>query len=86
MKDLDGLNGLTSVGNLFVFHNEELTGINLINLASITYQLDVKGNRVLTDFCGIQAVIENDFTGIYNVNDNAYNPTQEDILEGKCSQ
>ena len=70
---LNGLNNLTNVG-------EEI----IIGTDSIFLQL----NEQLTDFCALQNLFTN---GTYNpeevyIENNAYNPTIQDIIDGNCSQ
>jgi len=55
--------------------------------------LSISDNDMLSDLCGITTIVEaNDdtnvfggITGRYFVGGNAYNPTQQDILNGDCS-
>ncbi len=44
-------------------------------------------NDQLKDYCAITNLINSDgLAGEYNVQNNAYNPTIEDIKAGRCSQ
>ena len=47
----------------------------------------IKNNRLLTDFCGISTEVSNNNTSsfIYDVRDNAFNPSRYDLSIGNCS-
>lgn len=87
--ELAGLNNLTSInGKLRIEYNDSLLNLDeLGNLTSITDELRIRYNSILTNFCGISNLINNGtLSGNYVVNNNAYNPTQQDIIDGNCSQ
>ena len=44
------------------------------------------GNENLTDFCGIFNLVNNGLFNYVNVFNNAFNPTNQDIIDGNCSQ
>jgi hypothetical protein len=44
------------------------------------------GNENLTDFCGIFNLVNNGLFNDVNVFNNAFNPTNQDIIDGNCSQ
>jgi len=84
-----GLENLSSVGNyVFINYNE-----NLIDLEGLTKlrsnggkpDLSIWNNVKLKDFCAIKPLL-NDFTGIFSVTGNLYNPTRQNIVDGNCSQ
>jgi len=84
-----GLENLSSVGNyVFINYNE-----NLIDLEGLTKlrsnggkpDLSIWNNVKLKDFCAIKPLL-NDFTGIFSVTGNLYNPTRQNIVDGSCSQ
>lgn len=94
LESLSSLNKLTTVGgSLHIEHNttlESLTGLE--NLTTIKNNLSIgresfsnnsssKGNSSLTDLCAIrQLIINGQITeNQYYVDDNAYNPTYNDI-------
>ena len=43
-------------------------------------------NSSLTDLCSVSLLLDNGLISSYFVYDNAYNPTQQDIIDGNCSQ
>lgn len=86
--NFDGLTNLTSIGiNLWVQSNTALADVDgLSSLASVGNQLHFDGNTSLTSFCGLNTlIIDNNFSNTYSVTGNAYNPTQQDIIDGNCS-
>ncbi len=84
-----GLDSLSSIGNsLFINLNEDL--IDLDGLTNLRFNggkpdLSILNNAKLRDFCGIKPLLS-DFTGTFSVMSNFYNPTQQNILDGNCSQ
>ena len=84
-----GLENLSSVGNYFFINNND----NLIDLEGLTKlrsnggkpDLSIWSNTKLKDFCGIKPLLT-DFTGIFSVTGNLYNPTRQNIVDGNCSQ
>ncbi|PVW15134.1 leucine-rich repeat protein [Marixanthomonas spongiae] len=61
--------------------------VNLDWLSSLysVEELIIYGNVELRDFCGITNLISNGYVGTYDVSNNGYNPTQQDIIDGNCS-
>lgn len=88
LRNFDGLSQLTSVENSVVIEsNDGLQNINgLGQLVSIGGRLEVSFNNLLDDFCGLTLLIQNNgIAGDYVVENNSYNPTQQDIVDGNCS-
>ncbi|MEM0519543.1 cadherin repeat domain-containing protein [Aequorivita flava] len=88
LSSIAGLENLKTVqSSLFIEQNPTLANLNsLNNLETIGNDLRIVENSALTDFCGLQTVIANNGPGnTYSVYGNAYNPTQQDILNGNCS-
>jgi hypothetical protein len=97
--NLDGLESLTSVGGDIGIGYAPVTdgGLNtaLLNLNGLGSLISVGGNfllthnTALTNFCGIENIITNlTNNGIefnYLVENNLYNPTIQDIIDGNCS-
>lgn len=84
-----GLESLTSVGNyFFINYNEDLIdleGLTQLKSNGGKTDLSIWNNSKLKDFCGIKPLLS-DFTGVFSVMSNLYNPTQQAIVEGNCSQ
>ncbi|QMU65263.1 MAG: hypothetical protein GKR88_13820 [Flavobacteriaceae bacterium] len=92
--EITGLNSLNSIGlnsfhYLAIQNNTVLTNISGIsNLMTLTGNLQIKTNSSLSNLCAITSLINNGgATGSkYQVENNAYNPTRQDIIDGNCSQ
>lgn len=98
LTDLSGLNNITSItGSLIITGNDSITSLSgLENLTSIDGNLSLgiltysngtinnSGNILLTDYCAIKNIT---IGGDYNVANNAYNPTLEQLKsDAECSQ
>jgi hypothetical protein len=88
LNSIQGFQSLQTVTNDFKIKlNPSL--INLDGLENITSDMTLfraDNNIALFDFCSLVrpfGIIELDF---YSVYDNAYNPTQQDIIDGNCSE
>ncbi len=89
LESLSGLNNLTSIGdNFYLFGNNLLESLNgLDNLTSIVNSLTISENGALINFCTITNLINSGgLAGNYDVSNNAYNPTIDDIKASRCSQ
>jgi peroxiredoxin family protein len=77
LLNLDALSALNEINSEFYFetvldHSTE----------------DIRGNDVLSDFCGVQGLFNSGNFSPENIfiSHNAYNPTVQDIIDGYCSQ
>ncbi len=88
LEHISAMSKLTSLQGSFELEHTDLASLDFIqNLSYVGGNLDIDGNWSLTDFCGIEnLIISNDLAGDYTVYFNAYNPTQQDIIDGNCSQ
>jgi len=74
LENLDGLSNLTNI----VVRNSSI----------VLDGIHIKNNAVLTDFCGLSTAINNinNYSVFqYEVLNNAYNPTLQDLLNNNCS-
>lgn len=63
---------------------ESLEGLQNINI--FVGDLDIHSNNVLKDLCALQSLLAaGEFTYPTIIEDNYYNPTPDDIIEGNCS-
>lgn len=91
LLNIDGLSNITEVEKLRISDNDNLQNINgLSNMSLVRRKLHIRRNTSLTDFCGIENLVLNGliccgYDG-YLAEGNAYNPTQQDIIDGNCSQ
>lgn len=90
LLNLNGLDNLVYVGgNVNIWNNPQLQNINgLSNLQSVNGEyLRVRANVSLSNLCGLTNIVANGgITGLYQIYENLYNPTQQDIIDGNCSQ
>ncbi|NQY05660.1 MAG: carboxypeptidase regulatory-like domain-containing protein [Flavobacteriaceae bacterium] len=99
LLNLNGLNNITNVGgNLSVVHGNftSLSGIESLNNVGGSVQIgfweytpgatEDAPNPNLTDFCALQNLFTNGTYGNVFIENNAYNPTVQDIIDGNCSQ
>jgi hypothetical protein len=83
ITSLSGLENLTIVkGFLIIVGCELLENLNGLENISNIIKLNIANNSSLTDFCGIRNALP--VQTYYNVNGNAYNPSQQDIIDGNC--
>lgn len=86
LKNLDGLLNLTSIGSVLYIEGNGITNLNgLKKLYSANY-LSLRWNTNLTNLCGIQLLMDNLPDGAFTIEENAYNPTGQDFIDGNCSQ
>lgn len=97
LENVDGLASLSFIqGDLVIDNNasalnnnftDGLKNLNgLISLNTLGGDLTVTSNKLLTDFCGLKTLFENDYAGTYVVGSiNGYNPSKEQILGDECS-
>src|SRR6218665_699726 len=88
ITSLDGLEKIKSLKNgVTVVQNNAL--LNLNGLANVEGQfngINISGNESLKNLCGLTKMITgNGNTGGYAVLNNGYNPTAQEIKDGKCS-
>ena len=92
LEHINDLGNLESVGsNLVIGYylgNNHLTSLDGLNkVQSVGGFLTISSNYILTDLCGIKNVLT--LGGVANgirIDRNLYNPTEEDIIAGNCSQ
>lgn len=88
LSDINGLSNLESVIRfLTIENNNNLSSLDgLGNLLQIGREIRITNNNSLTDFCALQPeLFGSGFNGRYEVFNNAYNPTIEDMANGNCS-
>ena len=109
LVDITSLSNLIKVGgNIKIKNNNKLERIDLRNLTSLDYSLEIYGNMVLAnldgisnlnsiihltvvsnpslhDLCGLSKIFASGNYGNFTVNTNAYNPTEQDLIDGNCA-
>ena len=85
LTDLSSLLSLNSIiGTLSILNNDALTNLDGFANLSVVGGIGISNNTNLDDFCGLTTLMSNNYTGSYGVSGNAYNPTQQDIIDGNC--
>ena len=74
--------GLTNIDFLEIERCPSLTKLDGLENISNINSLHILNNSSLTDYCGISNVLP---VQSYYVDGNAYNPSQQDIIDGNCS-
>ena len=83
LTDFNGLSN-SSVFSLSIKRNQNLNSLS--GLENLNFKaLIIEDNSSLVNFCSITNQINGNLN-IYSVSGNSYNPTQQDIIEGNCSQ
>lgn len=85
---ITAFSNLNTIVNNLLISGLANTDINFIsNLEIVGDQLNITYNENLNNLCGLNTLVFNDgLGGEFNVFNNLYNPTQQDILNGNCSQ
>ena len=88
LLNIDGLSEIENIESLVIFDNDQITNIDGLRSTSfIVKEITIKFNDGLVNFCGLEPTLStNNFQGTYDVAFNAYNPTQQQIENGECSQ
>jgi hypothetical protein len=87
LDDLGGLANLRSIqSDFFIGFNDLLISLEgLSNLESVGGNLTIRENGVI-DFCDIQNLLgANGVSGVVTIENNVYNPSVQDIIDGNCS-
>jgi hypothetical protein len=87
--DLDGLEKVVTMKyGITIGQNDKLANLNgLSNVDGTITSISITENNVLKNLCGITKVVKaGAITGGYYVTSNGYNPTQQQIIAGQCSQ
>lgn len=86
LLNLEGLSSL-SFNSIEIEQNPSLQNLNgLQGIDTNLTRFNIWNNTQLTDFCSLTGPFSTISIGNYNVEANAYNPTQQDIIDGNCSQ
>jgi len=73
---------------LRIENNENLTnleGLANLNMMNLFTDLRILSNIQLSDLCGLTNLINSNID-LIQIEDNLYNPTEQDIIDGNCSQ
>lgn len=84
---LENLNGFNNLESITTFSLRETNLSDLSDLKSLTYlqNFSAEYNANLKDYCSLVNAFKNIVNGNYNVHSNAYNPSKNDLENGKCN-
>ncbi|WMI67779.1 hypothetical protein [Mangrovimonas sp. YM274] len=87
LNDFSPLSNITLIKGDLTIAFSNLTNLDDLSNLNRTYgDVNIFYNSELTDFCGLQNIVQADnIDGEYDVHDNAYNPTFQNIIDGNCS-
>jgi len=88
LYDFSPLSNITLVKGDLTIGYSNLTNLDdLSNLNRTFGDVNIWYNDALVDLCGLQNIVQNDnIDGVYNIHDNAFNPTFQNVLGGNCAQ
>ncbi len=88
LQSLQGLRSLRHIQkDLYIVFNDNLAILNGLENLERVENLDIIFNYALSDLCALTGLVASGgVSGNYRVDGNAYNPSQQDILDGNCSQ
>ena len=89
LENISALLNIESLGGTLIIYNNDnlinLTGLN--HLKSIQQDLVIANNMKLDDFCALQALFDNSgLSRDYYVNDNGFDPTKSELINGICKK
>ena len=85
LNDLNELSNLYDINTLEIRFNNSLKNIDGLSNISDINSISILDNEILSDFCGISNIVNNGLEN-YSVRRNLFNPSQEDIINGNCSE
>lgn len=89
LEDINDLQNIKSIGgHLIIYNNSRLENLEgLDNLQSIGRNLIIESNEKLSDFCALKSLLETfKIEGLFSIKENSFNPTKENIINGKCNK
>ncbi|GAA3568127.1 hypothetical protein [Snuella lapsa] len=89
LTSLTGLESLESVGrHLVIANNDNLNSLNgLESLKTVGQNLEINDNGNLSNLCALQPLLNNNgLSGYYRIENNSFNPTKSDLINGFCKE
>jgi len=87
IQNLDNFESIQELGKLRISGYDRLENLDGLSKITSIANIEISSCDSLTDFCGLNKLVDlGNLPETYLVNDNAYNPTLEDIQLGNCSQ
>ena len=86
LESFEGLENLTNIGDKLTIKGcSSLNNIDALKNIESLNDISITTCSKLYDFCVLKNVVQN-MSGTFYVNDNGYNPTKYQLLNGECSQ
>ncbi len=87
LVELDGLHNLKTIEfHLLIQDNITLLNINSFDNITQAKNITLAGNNLLSNFCAFKSLIRSSgFTGDFITQQNLFNPTEQDVIDGNCS-
>ena len=86
LESFEGLENLTNIGDKLTIKGcSSLNNIDALKKIESLNDISITTCSKLYDFCVLKNVVQN-MSGTFYVNDNGYNPTKYQLLNGECSQ
>ena len=86
LESFEGLENLTNIGDKLTIKGcSSLNNIDALKDIESLNDISITTCSKLYDFCVLKNVVQN-MSGTFYVNDNGYNPTKYQLLNGECSQ
>ena len=86
LESFEGLENLTNIGDKLTIKGcSSLNNIDALKNIESLNDISITECSKLYDFCVLKNVVQN-MSGTFYVNDNGYNPTKYQLLNGECSQ
>ena len=88
LSSLQGLENITGIATLLIIDNDNLASLAALQgLSAVGNTVFIFRNDILSDYCILQTPLQNNTDlMIYNVSENQFNPTQQNIIDGDCSE
>lgn len=85
LNNIQGVSNITNVQEINLYRNNSLQNLEGLNNLQSNRELNISGNSQLTDFCSLKNFFTTSGPAVYYAGYNAYNPTEQDIIDGNCS-
>ena len=77
-------NSINNLDSLSINNSNQLNNLSGLDNVTVEDVLLIENNVSLNDYCALNPQSAN--ASIFDIYGNAFNPTQQDILTGNCSQ
>ncbi|MBT8303186.1 MAG: hypothetical protein KJP09_01860 [Bacteroidia bacterium] len=86
LTSLEVFNNLVTVNDLSILSNDNLVSLNGLNNLQAVENTTISNNNVLVNYCALENLFNNGNYGEVTIEDNSFNPTVQDIIEGNCEE